>query len=261
MNEKIENIADDIEVPTLNELDMFMRDNIDVSSLKVNEAKTPKLDIQKGIRHSNIEKKELTKKEEAIMSISFKYSVDEEEIKRKLLRYKKFSTKKDSLSSKNDTNFIKKAILEKKSNDENNLIDEISNSIAKGVIKDIREDRMLEPINKKTIYKRKHLEDATQEIKQCIDAWSIAIKGEDIESLAKIENSEVFNTFLKSFNVIHLDSDILSFQKLFYGKDGEINFIKMISMFFGNEIENNKIKQLAKEAEKLNLRMSDVFSL
>ena len=66
---------------------------------------------------------------------------------------------------------------------------------------------------------------------------------------------------MEVYGIVNLESDVMSYQKMFHGNQGEKNFFKLVSIFWGDRKESNKIRSLTEEIEQLDLRMDDVFAL
>lgn len=258
----IENATLDNEIPDINDFIIQEDEDDNISDLKVVKEKVPSLDKSK--TKEKIDKKDEDKidlKNQTISEMANKYGVDSSVIDKKVSKYKKFSLIRDSLSKDATKDFIKEAIYEKKKNDEDILVDNIINSVVKGVLRDIRDDKTLESINKKNIYKQKYLNHAKEEILECIERWSVYIQNEDVEGIQRIKNSNIFKRFMEIYGIINLEPDVVSYQKMFYGNEGEAKFIKLISIFWGNSKESAKIRKLSEEVSKLKLRMDSVFAL
>jgi len=251
----------DDEIPHVEDFAIYGEDE-EKSDFKVAKEKVPSLDKSKLQKEDEDEKEDgVDLKTQTISEMANKYGVDSSTIDKKISKYKKFSLIRDSLSKGATQDFIKEAIHEKKKNDEDDLVDNIVNSVVRGVLKDIRNDKTLESINKKNIYKLKYLEYARTEILECIEKWSVYIQNEDIEGIQRIKDSQIFKNFMEIYGIINLESDVMSYQKMFYGSQGEENFIKLISIFWGNGEESAKIRNLVEDIEQLDLRMDSVFAL
>ena len=255
----IDSATIDDEIPHVEDFAVY-GESEEKSDFKVAKEKVPSLDKSKAQKREDDKKEDdVDLKTQTISEMANKYGVDSSTISKKASKYKKFSLLRDSLSSNATKDFIKEAISEKKKNDEDDLIDDIVSSVVRGVLKDIRSDKTLESINKKNIYKMKYLEHARKEILECIEKWGVYIQNEDMEGIERIKSSNILKNFMEVYGIVNLESDVMSYQKMFHGNQGEKNFFKLVSIFWGDSKESNKVRSLTEEIEQLDLRMDDVF--